>query len=236
MTQPVSHGYPDWGRSQPRADKFINSQSLVSIDAVTTYGRFFVGDIEFLGLRFFASTNHFSFAVTFYETEVSTLPLGNQTFSIRQNSSLDLTIPVTGPWVEYEVTPSAAASIFTQRSWTAHAGSYGALLSYSAPILVSTGASIGANSSSTLSTTKIWPGEAHWFLDSAATNFRAELSVIDYVGNVTIIDMMRFTAAGADEHQVFLPPMNAQLTIFNSTAGSATFRAALVGRPIEPGR
>lgn len=236
MTQPVSHGYPDHGRYSARADKFINSQSSVTIDASETYGRFFVGDIDFLGLRFFAQTNHFSFQVSFYESQTSTLPFGNQTFSIRENGSLDLTIPVTGPWVEYVIAPSAVDSIFTQRSWTAHSATFGALLSYNAPIIASTNQSIAAGASLTVSTTKVWPGEAHWFTESAVATWTSRIETIDYLGNTIIIDEFRATAAGDKGRQIFLPPINVQLIITNQSAGAGTFRAAIVARPIEPGR
>lgn len=236
MTAPLPHGYPDFGRYAARSDKLIHSQSNVVISAETEYGPYFVGDVPHIGLRFFAQTNHFQLQATFFDTVGASFFLGNRSFSLRQNSTLDITIPVMGAFVVFTVSPSGANSQFTLRSWNAYASMWSDLSLYNSPVLASMDQSIGAGAAVEVDATRIWPGSAHWFVAGDATTWITELRTIDYLGTVQNIALIRRFAADSDGFIVFLPAINARIRTTNLSGSAATFRAYLVGRPIEPGR
>lgn len=236
MTAPVAHGYPDYGRYLAAADKLLVSDTQSNIDAVTTYPRMFVGDVPFMGIWLRVSTNHFRFNFDFYDAREGGNYLTGQPFSIRQGSEMDITIPVGGPFCEMSAQPSAVDGEFERTIWTAHSSNQYTRLSYDSLILASFNANINAGATQTISSSRVFAGEAHWFADSAAATWTARVETLDFQGTAVIIDEIRATAAGSDGRQIFLPPIDTQIVVVNSTGGGATFRTALVGRPIVPGR
>lgn len=236
MTAPISHGYPDFGRYIATADKLISQVTGNVIDAVTTHGRFFVGDVSYLVIFMTTSINHAQWRIRFWDSATGGNLLAGHTFSIRATGNFDGSVSVLGPWVEIQVTPSAVDTEYTYIMSTAHRPVFNNVNSATDPVLLAANSNIGAGASLTVTATRIWPGEAHWFTESAVATWTSRVETIDYLGTAIIIDEMRKVAAGDDGRRIFLPPCNIQMVVTNQSGGAGTFRFAVVARPIEPGR
>lgn len=235
MTSPVSHGYPDYGRFSARADKFIHSQANVVISAEQIYGPYFVGDVEYLGIRVFGQTNNVSVHAEFLDTPSASFFLSARAFEVNQNCTLDRTILVMGPYVQFRVSPSAANTQFTLRAWTSHASAAGDLSGAASPTLISFAQVIAAGGNFEADATRIWPGQALWSVSASVAAWIFELRTVGYTGTITNIAVHTRPAIDSDTFLVFLPAQQARIRVTNQAAGAGTFRGILVGRPIEPG-
>lgn len=236
MTQPVSHGYPDWGRYAAVADKVLVADTQSNISVTTTYPRLFVGDVPYLGINLTVTANHMAFRFLFWDAPTGGNSLTGQGFSIRNGSDLEITIPVGGPWVELIAIPSAANSAFSRLLFTSSQSHRFTFLGYGEGILISFNQSIPAGNTVTFSANKVFPGEAHWFTESPGDNWTSRVETFDFAGTATIIDEFRTTTIRDAGRQIFLPPIDVRMVVVNSGAVGASFRGALVARPIEPGR
>lgn len=235
MTAPIGTGYPDWQRVQSRAAKlFVNNQN-VGISGVVTVGPFFVGDIPYLATIFDVSLNPATFSAEYYLEEGLTTFLGDQTIDVPAQGGVDISLPVQGPWVLFRITPVGGVGydlvVYEVAGPLANLRGSG-----QNNILCSLAQNVNAGATATVDTGRIWPGEAHWFVETALGTWTAGLTSISAAGTSIIIDNARGLTAGDKQRQIFLPATMIRLSFTNQTAGAGTVRAALVARPIEPGR
>lgn len=236
MTSPVSHGYPDFGRYRATADKVLIAQTAAVINAPQTLSRLFVGDTPYVFISLSPAVNHFHCRIDFYDAPSAGNRFSGQALSVRLNQAASWTIPVAGPWMEVILTANAYPATYTLRMDTAHVPYSGLAGEHDGNILLAANQNILAGASATVTAIRVWPGEAHWFCESAVATWTARVETLDYLGTATIIDEMRKTAAGDDGRQIFIPPISVQMVVTNQSAGAGTFRFAVVARPIEPGR
>lgn len=236
MTQPVSHGYPDYGRFQAYSDKLLDFTANETIDGLQVRSRRFVGDVPYIGLNLLAIVNNFEFQTYFYDSQTGGALLGTQSIGVNQGSRAEFAVPVGGPWFEMRVAPVNVGSEFTYVSYTAHSslrlftGN-----AQTASLLSNLGTVVGAGVTNTVTTTRIAPGEAHWFATfSSGASYRIRLLTIDAFGSRRLIDLVDNTSP-AMSRRVFLPACNIQIESFNGDGVDRQLLYALVTRPIASG-
>lgn len=231
MTQPVTHGFPDWARQTPAVDVIYERIDVPDIDALTSYGPYFVGATPHVGVLFGATTNNFDASFSFFADEALTLSLADVHLEIRQGQTAPQVIPAYGPWLRVNVVPSAANGSFFMRLWATPVPGRPMRDSARDNMLVSqTATNIGAGATSTFSPSRVWPGPAVWSVDTAAATWTAVLSTISPSGTVRLIDAMR-NGASPTSRGVYLPNASLQLAVTNTTGAAATFNVGLSAVP-----
>ena len=237
MTAPVGHGYPDHGRYQARADKSLLRLLNTVISVNTTYDLGFVGDVEFIGIHFTATTNHFSIFVDFYEDAAMTQRFDGYAMDVRSGCVMPTSIPVMGPFARLSVNPSAASSQFTVSLWTMSQAVTPANLSAVSTVLLSIdNDTVLAGATDVFGTTTVVPGEASYFANlEAAVSFRIKLYSVDRNGTLRLLDYANSEIRGFP-HTLYIPPTPLRLEVFNNDASNRAFYASLSVRPLSPGR
>lgn len=237
MTAPIGHGYPDHGRYQARADKSLLRLVGETIGVNTTYDLGFVGDVEFLGIHFTATTNHFSIFIDFYEDAAMTQRFDGYAADIRQGCVMPTSLPVMGPFARLSVNPSAAGSVFTLSMWTMSQAVTPANLSAVSTILLTiSNDTVLAGATDVFGTTTVVPGEASFMLNlEAAVSWRAQLFSVDRNGTLRLLDYANAEIRGFP-HTLYIPPTPLRLEVFNNDASNRALYASLSVRPISPGR
>lgn len=237
MTAPVGHGYPDHGRYQARADKSLLRLVGTTIGVNTTYDLGFVGDVEYIGIHFTATTNHFSIFIDFYEDAAMTQRFDGYAADIRQGCVMPTSLPVMGPFARLSVNPSAAGSVFTLSMWTMSQAVTPANLSAVSTILLTiSNDTVLAGATDVFGTTTVVPGEASFMLNlEAAVSWRAQLFSVDRNGTLRLLDYANAEIRGFP-HTLYIPPTPLRLEVFNNDASNRALYASLSVRPISPGR
>jgi hypothetical protein len=234
MTQPSPHGYPDWGRYAASADKLIDTNVVGDIDAQTTYGPYFVGDIEWVNITFTAAAQHFRVRMSFRDSATAVTDMHNQEFVARSVSNSYLSFPVTGPWLFIRVTPSAINGSFGYTLTSARRGGNPVNASSQPNVLVSlVGTPIGAGATVTTVVAPTYPGPAIWNVAPAMASWAAAIETLDQAGAATRLDTMDQTV-GKQSRAIYLPYEPAQLVMFNATGAASSFNAALLAVPLWP--
>lgn len=236
MTQPIAHGYPDWGRFVPHADSILLDLSAQTINNTTTHDLGFVGNYANLGFFFRDIAQNFSIEVQYFTDSALTNQITEFTYNARSGNTFDGVVPVLGPYARVRLLISAAGA---QYDLTVFASSQPAIPgdgSATTNLMVSrNGTAIGASASDTITPTIIRPGQAYWTCHSTAANWTAVLQYIDYQGNVGNLDSMKGTSATVLNHAVFLPACTVQVVFTNGEAAARTYNLHLTARPIIPG-
>jgi hypothetical protein len=236
MTQPVGHGYPDWGRYVSRADKLLLSTGTVASDVPVDYDLSFVGDVEAIGIFLNATTQGQTFQFKWNEQPGGVGQFTSTQFELVAGVTADRFIPVLGPYCTVRVTPAAAGGSHSLSAWTGPRGAIAMDALASRNVLINaTAVNVLAAGVDTRNASRVWPGEAFWTVSSLAATWRAVLNMRTAAGAVTTIDSMQGTAAGTLSHQVFLPLRAMQVVYTNTSAGAANYDTYLVGRSIESG-
>lgn len=235
MTAPIPHGYPDWGRVAAVSDKIIYADTPSGINGLVTYDRVFVGDAPFIGMALRPTTHHFEFRFLFYDDESAGNLLTGQFFSVRNGSDLMLTIPVAGPWLEMSALPSTSGAAFDRTVWTASSANLYDRNNFVGSILLNHNANVGAGTTVSVSATRVAPGEAYWSVRSLATNWEMRLETVDYTGTVRRIENASSLGSAIQRGGIFLPPIDARVTLVNNDAASAFMFFSLTARPMAPG-
>src|SRR5258706_7317529 len=119
MTAPLAHGYPDFGRFTAGADKLLADLSVAGLNVLTSYGPYFVGDVQFARLQFVAQVNHFACELQFYSDSTLSTFTAREAFSLRQGDTYNHAFPALGPYLMLNVDPSAVGAAFNAKVTTA---------------------------------------------------------------------------------------------------------------------
>lgn len=234
MTQPVPHGYPDWSRFTPSADKFLDFQSRAAFAGPETFGPYFVGDVEWVHIMCNATTNNFRFRFSFVDDVLLTHQLAQQDAVFRAVSASALSLPVRGPYLTVGVTASGAGSAFDFTLSSAKSGGLMVPAQSAENILIGTiGTAVGAGATTTVVATRTHPGPAVWSVFTALATWTALMDSVDHVGGLARLDSIDNTNAKA-ERRTHLPYQPAQIRVTNTTGAAGVFNASLVAAPTYP--
>lgn len=233
MTQPTAHGYPDWNRVASQAD--VRYAGINRLTAVTfTEGPFFVGNLPAVGLYLEATTNPWRVEIEFHNESALNFILGRYTVELATTGvTFNQVVPVLGPWMAVRFVTPGAGGEYVLRAWGTALPALPGLAAD--PILFSiVNQNVNAGATFTGDATRVWPGEACWYVQSGLATWFATLQGRDTTGAVTRLNL--YTQASLVMPQtVFLPALTPRLTFTNSTGAAGTFSASLVARPMAPG-
>lgn len=222
MTQATPHGFPDWGRFANVADNVYFDQTVPDIDAATTYGPFFVGDVPYIYLHFEPIINNQAVAIDFYTDAATTNRIGEYGFEVPNGYNVRQSMPVLASYVKMRVTPNAINSSFLAELTSMGAGGrIPSSTALSTRLIGLNSTAIGAGATVQSSAGNVWPGEAVWSVRTNVATFDAFLESEDRNGVFTILD--HFTQASTERWRtVMLPPTGYRIRVVNTSGAAGT--------------
>jgi hypothetical protein len=207
MGQPVSHGYPDWGRQASPTDIALIDISGQAIDGDTTLFEGYVGNTNYLNIWANPSVGDFmEITVDFYTDAAFTQFVMANLFTVDAGFILALGIPVSGPYCRVQAFPQTSPQNLTLKLVTGvvpHSRLSGGGLE---PRLIGASQNIGAGLTVNYDAGTATPGLAVLSIDTSLATWTASLQ-----------DLSRTAAA------------NTQLVV-RSTVYPGPFLVALGGR------
>lgn len=229
MTQPVIHGYPDFGRYQAQSDKFLQHQLNLDADAQVNYGPFFVGDVRAIGIIFLAIVNHFSVRLEFYDSSTLTNFMGSHQAAVRAQTNLSTSFPVLGPWMRVEIEPSAINAQYEISLWTTSAITQIVLTGPEDCIMLSQVGNLPAGLTNfLLPNVRMGRCVLNYLLPGTLSNI-----VIDSIDHLGVVRRI-FAIQGvnlSDTPKLILPPTTINLSVTNFAAGPQFYSVVLVSDP-----
>lgn len=216
MTAPVSHDYPDWGRRQSRADSIYVAQSYGPTAVQQFTPIFFVGDVDYINIGVSGLVNSWVITASFWDSPAKNVPLQQFEINIRQGDVGSVSIPVLGPYLQFDMVPSLAASSITliinsvpSMSMSSALGAGGTVLGFGNP------QGVNAGVTATVDCTVVIAGPASFvaWSDGGAA-FRAEVLAVDYLNNARLLAVCQ-NAQGGMPMNIWLPASHIRVTLFN---------------------
>lgn len=231
MTQPLPHGYPDYGRVVAQADKRLDRLSVPDIDAVTNYGPYFTGDAPFVDIGFVSGVGAFRIELRYYADAALTIQTNAYGMDILNGMIINLTFPVKGPYLQFRVTPAAINSSFDCDLTVMGDGMSDGGGSSRTPIVLSDlnrNVAGGGN----FAATSVWlaPGPAVWNVYTFLATWEARLEALDFNGVALRLDTANNTQ-GNFSRLVYLPLRPIRLTVLNTTGAAGNFNYSLLSDP-----
>lgn len=234
MTQPVAHGYPDWGRVQAGADKLLIDEAFNVTVSPTTRGPYFVGDVPYIGVDMSPVGLTARVTYQFYLDSALTIPLGAYQFDLQDTQRLLHMFATQGPFLAVTVEGTALPGTFNNKIWTTHSP-FGFNRSSTSNVLITTTANaVGAGATVILGSNFVLPGPAVWNVFTALATFTAFLESQSFTGVLTRLDTIN-QAQGNAYRSVYLPGQSARINFTNGTGAAGTFNATLMVQPYWPG-
>jgi hypothetical protein len=230
MTVPLPHGYPDWGRYEASADKLLADLNVLDIDATTDYGIYFLGDVPFFRLQFFASVGSFRVILKYYDTSTLTTLVGRDSFDLNAGDTYNRATPVLGAYLVMSVDPFVANSQFFATLTAAHAPwvSNG---NDPASIILFTGVDVShPNGITFIEAGYIMPGWAQLHGRAIVAATEIDLYAVDYHGALYFLNRIE-NVNGMVSRAIFLPPMHLRLRIRNLSGAAQLFTYCLQAQP-----
>lgn len=231
MTQPVSHGYPDYGRTSARADVLWHDIIDPDIDAQETLPKKFIGDRGYVQFFFSADTNHFDLTFNYYMDAGLTQLSTATAWSCRSGNHIEASDPVKAPWVVVVVTPSAVNSAYTFRMWGTDVPANTLSINDTGTQLYDLdGVSIGAGVTRTDVLIPTYSGPATWRMATNSTNWSSYLEAITPTGAIVHIDRISQDQV-SERILVYLPRATCRVRTTNNEAAAKTFFGFVSAHP-----
>lgn len=228
MTDPVPHGYPDWGRFQARADIILHQEFAVVLNAGVTRGRFFTGGVEHVAFRFDNGANQTTVTIQWYTTQTGGLELGAQIVETAVGGGFDFSVPVAGPWMAISITPSAFPTTITLVAWTVAGPIASSRLDMAPEVLYDTIAVVAAGAVVTTQILRTSPGMAHIYASSALAAWFCVVNAVNIGGTIRRLVAFNQLLAGQHSALIFLPAKELQVVIANNTGAAGAIEVSMV--------
>jgi len=230
MTVPLPHGYPDWGRYEASADKLLQGLSVLNIDALTEYGTYFLGDVPYFRLQFFASVGSFRVTLKYYDTSTLTTLVGQDSFDLVAGDTYNQATPVLGAYLVMNVDPFVANSQFFATLTAAHSAWVSNGANPSSTILFTGVDVVYPNGITYVDAGYIMPGWAQWHGRAITAATEIDLYAQDYHLAEYFLNRIE-NANGMVSRALFLPPMHIRMRIRNLTGANQNFTYCLQAMP-----
>lgn len=234
MSQPESHGYPDWGRYAAGSDKVVYFDTSAIAVSGESYGPFFVGDSPYLGVTLTPNTNAARFELSFWQTSAVSGFMGDYYVDCQPATSFNGLIASQGPWLLITANTPVVGGLATKRIWSSHSMYGSAWLPLEGSMISRNGAAVGAGATVLTQAGRVRPGPAVWNVFSALATWTAWIDVVDYLGNLTRLDTIT-QAQGNASRSLFLPPANVRFNFQNTTGAAGNFSGSVMNLPAWPG-
>lgn len=238
MSQPLQHGYPDWGRYSARATQLFFHDTITAnpSGAAPTWVFPFVGGVPWLGIEVSNNPDAYVFCgVSFWSDRTFTTKVGEFDLNIVQDGFASWAFPTRGPFVAILLQTAVVATDVQLKVFEATAPGPVDLNIRGDAILirsVSGANTITAGSSKVETANKTWPSRAllHINVDDEGTPWRAVLSqLVGLSGLARPFLEVGDTCSKWVSQEVLLPSEPVQLEIFNDDTASHTFTYSLFG-------
>lgn len=235
MGQPISHGFPDWGRQQAPTDVILLSQTTFNMAASVVLFEGFVGTAPYLQVNAFNDPgNRGRIEFQWYADAALTVFLYSQFMHLAPSGAYGGSVPIAAPFVKVIATAAAFPQTLTVAIITGVAYTSRMSLAGGIPILVSqVGVAVGAGATVAADSTFTVPGLAHWSVDTALATWTARLEALDMAGTVFQLASTRNTALPGI-HLVYLPLMPVRVSFTNTTGAAGAFDSQVVARSFGP--
>lgn len=235
MTQPISHGYPDYGRYSAESDIEIADIVADVVNPSTDYGPFFVGHTQFMALAMTATTGRFNYQLLYSKDNPATKFVAKQEAVAPQGGPSTLVFPTLGTWLTIRATPHAAPGIHTMYAFVVPTGATINGSSSTDTLFTSGGFfNVAAAGSATFLFSHMFQGQASVWTHTDASNGYIEIDVIDGTGVPVIIAVGSNTSVGMPKDanfDIMIPPRAIQVVCHNQSAAVAQFAFVISGRP-----
>lgn len=235
MTAPSAHGYPDWGRFAASSDKLFDTFTQNNIAVTFTSSTYFVGDVPYIGLFNVVTGNGAELTLYWGDDASLTHVLRTDTIEFSNNCSIDITIPVKGPylvlqWVPVATPYSINGVLVSSRTSQSELGNSAIrnVLIRQVNTPVGAGATVQAIAAS------IIPGPAVWNLSCTAATYSATVSAIHPDLTAVRLDTISQVIPFASR-VLYLPPMLMVITVTNTSGAPASFSGTLMAKPMYDG-
>lgn len=231
MTQPIPHGYPDYGRFAASADKTLLDLNVADIDAQTNYGTVFVGDVPWLGVFFLSNGGTFTVQLRYGTAADGTGILTVQTFVVESAGIALLSFPVGGPFLTLRVTPLAINASFNAQVYTQHSPSPTDNGDTTPNVAVSAVAqAVGAGATVVLAASRVFPGPAVWSVFTTLATWEAHIRSHTAAGTQTRLDTVN-QATPNPSRALYLPNEFVRVSFTNNTGAANTFNTTVTVSP-----
>lgn len=234
MTQPVPHGFPDWGRFDSSADKVYIRFDESGLTGNFSLDPLFVGDVSHVGISCVVTQNAAYMAIDWYEDEGLTSALWSDTIEFAADKLCVINLPVRGPYLSIAWEPQATPYNILGRITSAKSGK-AAIGAADENVLISRlNIAIGAGAVVSSTSFRIIPGPAIWNVFVTSTTWTAAISGVHPDGTTIRLDTINQTVGHASR-PLYLPACSLVLTITNTSAAAAAFNCAVMAKPLYDG-
>lgn len=224
MTGPIPAGFPDWGRQVADANVLeINDVGVVKNGAVS-YPVRYIGNAKALFVVANPGTVANRFRVDFYADGGGLEILGSYSIDCQVADQAYQPVPVLSPYMGATVLPGGAGNYtYTFLVW--RTPEMGNLAGADVGLVVGSflNRAIAASTTEVLGLNRVQEGPVSWNAFPTSTNWEARLQVVDYLGNVTVLDRIGAGVPQRDVRHVYVPPMTLQTYMQNADAAPKTY-------------
>ena len=220
MTTPTVHDQPDFQRTVSAADikvfSFNGAQNLASV----VYGRFFVGNLPHLFVKFFSSGFNATINLAFYSAASGGTFFHSRGITVTPTQGGVGTFTCLGPYVEIQVDLQGTPSNVLVEIWQELAPTPVSTSNGGNNILVRDTVVIGAGATVVYDAVEVRWGWGQWFAHmEAATTYFIKLMSVDVLGVNTLVDAVGLGIAPGSRFCI-LParPMRIVATNFDGVA------------------
>lgn len=240
MTQPISHGYPDYGRFEATSDVLLFGVTNVNINALTIYPRVFTGNLKYVMIYTGTNVTRKNVRLQWCDAETGGNTIAEDGLVQEAGRVENLVFPVLGPWLQLVVDLSAYADTHTLKVFSIPTGSsvveslgVGTVLIQQALVAVAGGAVFNS------SAVRLFAGEATLFTFTDGVVCSVHTQIRNLAGTWTTLYISSNIPAGGPANQilpVMIPPVPVRLQFVNNDGVNRNFMGSLVGRPLHGGR
>ena len=234
MTQPVSHGYPDWGRQTAASDIVVVNSIGLNLTALTQTAIFFVGNLPYLYVRI-SSASSSNVGIAWFADAAGTISLFGDVVTASTGGDGTQCIPVRGPYVRFTLERGAYPGTvnFQAIMVSTPFAVYGGLSGENVLIEVDN-VSVAAAATLTVDATSTRGGWIHWGCDIFnAAFFFARLYAVDFGGTAHLLHTIY--RPGTQVGGMMLAPALPLRVVLNNNDGVAHFVSSSVAHhPFYP--
>lgn len=236
MTQPVSVGYPDWGRYAARATKIYLNENIDTSSTEVERGRFYVGDVPYIRLNAEGAGDRHRIHLEFWSAASGGSVMGYSTVVMPASGNHYVSYPVLGPFLNVRIRSNTLVSTcdtMVSGLWAPSKSSHFDALS---SIIISNSQALAAGAQATVTAEFVWPGLASYSLSGDSGPCRVVIRALNLAGVTT--DIHRDNCPAAHDPGVglvMLPNASVEAVVVNQHTASNTVRFTLVARDITPG-
>lgn len=219
MTQPVSHGFPDWGRQLAASDIVIQNSLGLNLTALTQTAVYFVGNMPYMYIRL-SSVAQAQVSIAWFADAAATISLFGDVMVTPLGSEATQCVPVRGPYVRFALERSAYPgtvnfqAIMVSTPFDVYAGTSGE------NVLISVrGQAVPGLTVVTSDAVATRWGWIYWKADyEAAGLYRHELFAVDFSGALHMLDFISNANRAASGRVLPAPALPLRVISLNGDA------------------